>query len=165
MSASHAIERFLHYPYLKKLSRFILWHIHYENVSRHEALESLKGILEKSIVLVNPNKEGYYFDCLPPKRIDLNHNLVLIKVSQNEAFLDPHIERFLISGNNRISKIEQALLWELIVTKPEGKDIADVEKELKEQVILTTSRQKGILVHPISESFDILPIQDYYSKT
>lgn len=125
MSAFEALHGVMGYTPLKRLRRFQLFEL---SGSLEDALQGFK--------VLNPNKEGYFVDKLPPVLIGADEQLFLCKVLSDSQ--------------------TKWIVWEILVDKSVTKE------EVLANVLFSTSRKKGLLVNPVYEDVVFLDTADVF---
>lgn len=121
----------------------------------------INKILTRSYYLINPNKEGYELHTLSrPAALQQGTeptSLYLIKVipkePANETDTVTKIRRHL---DVPVQELHSSLLWEITVKGNPDKN------EITTHLIEATTRQAGILINPVSHTFQYLNPDDYY---
>lgn len=151
LSAFEAITNYLSFSALKRLKRFTKWELEFSAQENVQA--ALKRLLEESFSILNLNKEAYFLGTKPEATAKAQEHIFHIEVFSNQA-PEPGPDLELIKAIQQktgiqLKDLRKSLVWELTVV---GKNTPEGHKEaLLKEVILTTSRQKGLLVSPLYE--------------
>ena len=151
LSAYEAISYYLHYKSIHRLKRYTRWEISF--ASHENPDNKLKALLEDSFSLINVNKEAYFVGAFPETHLKPDDHLFRVELFPNHA-QEPQNEEVLVQSILKKTEIalnglKKTLVWELSVTDSRSREI--VQADLLEKVILTTSRQHGLLVSPLYE--------------
>jgi phosphoribosylformylglycinamidine (FGAM) synthase PurS component len=156
MTANETIVRMLGFSKLLHLRRFDYWDIEIEAESEALAQKDIKHILSASYYLLNPNKSGYSLNAIEKPGLKLNESVFLVNVASKEPFNRTDlIKKINQKVGVNIASLRKSVVWELIVDTNEMSQEA-LEKELLEEVVVSSSRKKGILLNPINEEARIL---------
>lgn len=160
-SAYDAATRLLQIKTLKRLRRFMIWELNFD-ASEQEAMASLNQILERSYYFLNPNKEGHYIGHLPHPHTKNNETIFLIKVPDNALDKEELIKKIDQKVGVVIKRIRKSLVWEITV-EAEAKDSKATEKKIWDDLVLLTSRERGLLINPIIEQAERVAPEEIYS--
>lgn len=149
ISALEAIHGLLHQDAVTKLNRYVKWELSF-SLEKKEALSHLDTILSKSFYILNPNKEDYYLDHIPSvtsglqrfvhvsRDFDVNQTDIMGKI--NHRFGD------------KLVSLTKSFVWDIHLS--EGCDVTHV----LDNIVSSTSTEKGILVNPLYETYSILEV-------
>ena len=152
---------------LKNLFREEYWRIEVEVENEEEAEKLGKELAEKRKLFVNPNKHTYKIAVSQEKRGQSDflvsnqeeeikegfHKVkVLVNYREDEgAILTEETLRNTLSYGNIIKGVRRGVLWALLLKADKEK-----AKELAQEIILTKNMDKGLLVNPHSQIYEIL---------
>ena len=151
LSAYEAITTYLKFKSLHHLKKYTRWEIGFAPDINPES--ALKSLLEESFSLLNVNKEAYFTGDFPVTPLKPNEHLFRVEVFSNQAS-DPQNEETLMQSicqktGLTLTTLKKSLVWELSIIDTRSRDL--VEADALHKVILTTSRQEGLLVSPLYE--------------
>ena len=153
ISAEEAIRDLLHFDGLVGMKRFNCWQFQMDAPSHKEAEPILTKLLTSTYYLINPNKESFYLEKLPKSPSINTNDCHLIKVSSKNEFSQKKLEEKIQKKSGvKIRDIKRSVVW-LIATKKEKNISLD---SMAEKIIVSKSRQKGILANTIYENFEFL---------
>lgn len=155
VSAEEAILDLLHFTPLKRLVRLTKWAIQMPVPDTATAEAQLKTILDTTYYLINPNKEMYRINALPaisaPPQAHI-HYIAVASTHQNHSNL---IQKITSKSRIPVSEIQKYTLW-ITVTDPCGLTHAQMGEKLATEIIVLSSRNTGILMNPIHETWQFL---------
>ncbi len=154
ISAKEAISQFLGFDRLLNLRRFRMWEFSFVNGSENPE-QQINDVLTGSYQILNPNNEGFHISTIPRKKVDINA-VFYVKVTTHIA---DTTDELLVGVNQRLGTVltdlNKSILWEITVDMDhESRPI--MEKVLEEKIVITTARDKGLLVNPLFESFEFI---------
>lgn len=131
------------------------------NLKNIEEAEKIgKELAEKSNIFVNPNKHKYRLEIKGKKKeknAQQKEKVHLVKVLVNYLedgtsflILDSLKNRF--NFGKKILDLKRGILWTLTISAKNQKESLEKAKE----IVLTRSREKGLLVNPHFQSFKII---------
>ena len=140
LSAFEAIQRYLGYAPLRQLRRFGLWELELDTAA------DVHRILENSFYLVNPNKELHMLSQLPKANLKEGEKRVLVKVDEAESHTQT-IKKIKQKTGVQLHSLHRYLIWELV---------GPASEDFVKNVIVSSSRTRGLLVNPVSQTFECL---------
>ena len=160
MSALQVLQSEMNVDYLTSLRRFICWDLDVQAASEEEAKCAVEAVIQRSYFLLNENKEGYWFDGLPTRNRSGESEYVVYQVKNKvaEDFTDlcASID---LKFNLKVTGLQKSLLWEIGV---KGISHDALQERLLQDVLVTTSQKKGLLLNPLHEEGHYLPVASCY---
>ena len=152
LSAQEIIKNQLNQSSLKRLDRFEYFEVEFEE-SDHSS-EKLDQILTESYYLANSNKEFYYINKLPKLPANLNYHLVSVS-SKEPVDQTKKIDNVKQYFDIQLKDLKHHVLWVI------GTDSTQTEDQIKSSILIASSQQQGLLVNPISHTFNFLNLTDF----
>lgn len=151
VSANEAITSFMGYSKLLKLRRFLLTTFTLNTDSLKEAEASVETILARTMDILNPNKEAYRFHTLPAASSKSNIEIFYVYVTPSIATGESrHIQRIFQKTGIDVKSLEKGIVWELHVDSS-GISRDQLQENVSEMLVSTTTRKKGMLSNPLFE--------------
>ncbi len=161
LTAEKTIKEILNYSKLVSLKRYIIWDIDLEANSESEAKEKIEKILKSTYYLINPNKEAYTINKINKKKVEPPKQLQSI-IIENPNFQKPDlINKIAQKTKVKIDRLEKLLMWEFVLDVPNNNQL-NLQKELAEEIIISSSLEKGLLVNELFEKFRFVNLEEYY---
>ena len=154
MTAKETIQQHITHIQLKSLRRFDCWEIESKQ-PQDELIEKMKLIINSTFYLLNPNKESYFLTAIP-KQNHPPHLLVNIE-SKLQDLNEKLIEKIENKANIMIKGIKKSILWEITIDNKDKN-----ESDLMDEIVLSTSLDKGLLANPYLEKISICNQKEYY---
>ena len=104
---------------------------------------------------MNPNKEGCYINNIPTPQLPDGCSTILVSVPNIALDSQAVIKKIQQKVGIKIASLSKSLIWELSVYTS-NQDIKQVQDDVLEHVIMTHSRDTGLLVNPILETPELL---------
>ena len=163
LSAFEAIKSVMKYEKLSSLRRFRVIEIVHPSSDKQLAIKEVETIINTTYFLLNQNKEGVFVNHLPNRKLKENQKVSLIKVASKESEdMSDTIKKIQQKSQIKIDTINESMLWELTVNDSEKNQI-ELEKEIEEKIVTTSSIQKGLLCNPIFQTSEFVSKQVAYA--
>ena len=140
------------------LKRLLFWEFKLSASSDQEADRCLQTVLNTTYYVINPNKESFSLEKLPRFPLLASASCFLVqgysKTASHQAVLAEKIRR---KCGVEIRELRKSVLW--LIGTDKNKDVT--QQELIDRVIVSRSREQGILINPVYETFRFLTPADY----
>jgi phosphoribosylformylglycinamidine (FGAM) synthase PurS component len=152
MSALEATQQYLGYSALVSLKRLKVWELSFDS-EQSQAVKDVETILNRSFYLMNPSKEKYALGQIPEAKLKPKEKLFRLKVVEKEPARRDHLVKKIVQKTAvRVADAQMHWIWELIAA--EEKPESQVRAELERNVVVSSSRTKGLLINPVSQRFE-----------
>jgi phosphoribosylformylglycinamidine (FGAM) synthase PurS component len=146
-TAESALKNFLGFSELIKLNRYILWEISLDEDTKDLAQKEVKNILDNTYYLVNPNKEQYILENLPPKNISPDQKIITLKVTNKAVHHKKLAAKITRKTGLKINNLEKNIIWEFKL-ESKNKTEENLKALIKEKV--------NFLANPLFETYEFL---------
>ncbi|MCD6522045.1 hypothetical protein J7K56_04680 [Candidatus Calescamantes bacterium] len=149
---------------LRKLEREEVWKI-LVNCNKEEGKNLAEEFTTKVKIFVNPNKHYWRVECKEESKEEgefkgKGNGEYLVEVLtwwKEDARVDSALKTLRVTWNygDKIKEVRRGELWKLTVKASNWEEA----KEITEGIIVTKSRDKGLIINPHSQSYTILKIE------
>jgi hypothetical protein len=148
ISAHEAIKAIPGTSFISNLARFRKITFQFSRSSEHDIMSAIQILTTQSFDILNPNKESYHTDHIPSIKPAYSHVVeVAPKSNKDDTSL---LKRIRIKYSSiGLEDIRQSVVWHFKCTRPlSPTDISFLDQN----VIITSTRQSGLLVNPLFET-------------
>ena len=164
VSAQEAITSFMRYDRLVRLRRFQLAEFELDATDAQQAEGFVDSILSRTMDILNPNKEAYRYHTLARPKTAQNVEIFLVYVSPLFSSGEQrHVDRIKQKASVPLRSLERGVVWELHV-KSVGKTKEELKEDVSRVLVMTESREKGLLCNPLFEKAVFLDTQAMYGN-
>ena len=111
------------------------------------------------------NKESYFLNRLPLHHVSSDEKRFLVQVTNKETHTtDELLQRLSKKIPLKWLNLQMSLVWEIGVLSLNQSTDA-IQQDLSERVLLSSKREKGLLVHPLFEDYCFLEGSQFYDRS
>lgn len=147
ISALEMLRSVMQVPYVTRLMRYKQIEITFKgDAPSHEQVDQA---LKTSYFFVNPNKEKY---CLNTFLSEDSGRTLKIRVTDQHPVYEASAEKKASAiFKTDVARVQTSMIWVIYLN-----DSAPVDEQVIEDVVMATSRKKGLLMNPVSETVAVL---------